>query len=289
MAGLADLRVAVLCCRGPFQYHLLRRVEASFQLVGAVFHHDPSARASLGARLSKYLHPKALAEYVLARARLPKFDRRASELARALLVPQAFTDVAPTLPVVEVTDVNHGLAIEHVRALKPDIVLVNGTNLLRRPMLALQREIPLGFVNLHTGLSPYSRGGNCNLFMLLERQPQWMGTTVHCIDGGIDRGDILLSAHSPMEADDCYEMIDVREFHHGIEDLMRAVELLVSGRAQRIRQWEHGKLFLKRTGYVYRPYLRLVANRLIASGLLRAYLAERAARDAEVRVVRPPT
>lgn len=182
--------------------------------------------------------------------------------------------------------INEGRTADFLRQVAPDIVLVNGTQLLRAPVLELIPAIRHGIINLHTGLSPYSRGANCNLYMLMEGHPELVGVTVHHIDPGIDSGDIILSAHVPMQPDDNVETIEVRSFQVGIELLIEAARRLEAGTAPRVPQWEKGKLFLRRTGYVYEPWQRLMANRRIARGLVRDYLADQARRDGAVRVVR---
>lgn len=122
--------------------------------------------------------------------------------------------------------------------------------------------------------------------MLLEGHPELVGVTVHHIDPGIDSGDIILSARVPMEPDDDVETIEVRSFQVGIELLIEAARRLEAGTAPRVPQWEKGKLFLRRTGYSYEPWQRLLANRRIARGLVRTYLADQGRRDGAVRVVR---
>lgn len=121
--------------------------------------------------------------------------------------------------------------------------------------------------------------------MILEGHPELVGVTIHHIDQGIDSGDIIRSAQVPLEPDDNFETIDVRSFHLGITLLLEAARDLVEGRAQRVRQWEQGKLFLQRTGYHYESWQRLAASRLLEAGLLRDYLADRLSRDTAVRLV----
>jgi methionyl-tRNA formyltransferase len=280
---VSELRAVVLCCEGPFQRHLVRRVAEEFDLEGVVWVRPPQPKGSLRDRLARYCSLPALRRYVEARALLPRYERRGEALRRELMG----SDHAP-LPDVPrfVTDqINSAEVAAFVSAQAPDIVLVNGTPLLRSPLLELLPRIPLGIINLHTGLSPYSRGGNCNLFMLLEGRPELVGNTVHHIDAGIDSGDIILSEQVPMQADDCWEMIDVRTFQSGIELLLQGAALLHDGDAPRVAQWEAGKLFLKRTGYTYEPWHRLAANRVLARGLVCDYLADKARRDATVRLV----
>jgi methionyl-tRNA formyltransferase len=287
--AVRSLRAVVLCCDGLFQRYLAERVAAEFTLVGVVRQSAPAHPGGLAGRLRRYANPSVLMRHAQARLVLPAYEQRSKPLLRELFFHEGREPCFPEhAPALVTSNINSPATADFIRRQKPDIVLVNGTNLLRAPLLALAPEIPLGIINLHTGLSPYSRGGNCNLFMLLENRPELVGVTVHHIDAGIDSGDIVLTAQVPMQAGDSYGMIDARSFHLGIEMLLRAARLLQEGRATRVRQWEEGKLFLKRTGYVYEPYQRLRVNRLLARGMVRDYLADKPARDAGVRLVQGP-
>lgn len=284
---MSSLRVAVLCCEGVYQRHLVRRAAEEFSLVGVVLQVSPPQGRSGLARLAKYRRPLRLLRQLIARVMLRPHDRRGAALQRQLFHHEgAPPELPPGTPVLVTSSINEERTAAFLRRLAPDIILVNGTQLLRSPVLDLIPAIRHGIVNLHTGLSPYSRGANCNLYMLMEGHPELVGVTVHHIDPGIDSGEIILSAQVPMEPDDDFETIDVRSFHVGIELMIEAVRRLEAGTAPRVAQWEKGKLFLRRTGYVYEPWQRLLANRRIARGLVRAYLADRDRLDGTVRVVR---
>lgn len=275
-----------MCCHGQAQDYLISRAAEEFTLVGVLRYAPANPAGALAKRLSRYLNPIRLAEYLTARLMLPAEERRAAALAKALFEKsnsQSFGDDA--IPQHKVEDINQPEAVEFVSKCDPDIVLVNGTNLIKRDLLSLRDKIQHGFLNLHTGLSPYSRGGNCNLFMLLEGKPELVGVTVHQIDLGIDRGDIVRSAQTPMELSDNYEMIEWRSFYLGIEMLLESASDVAGGHVVQIRQWEKGKLFLRRTGYVYRPFYRVLVNRAIKRGLIRDYMQDKAGRDASVRLV----
>ena len=238
------------------------------------------------ARLKRYRDPGALTRQLMARWKLPAYERRGETLKRQLFCPKGTPPEIPAeVPVLHTEAINGSETVGFVKHQAPDLILVNGTQLLREPLLALRPTIRHGIVNLHTGLSPYSRGANCNLYMILEGHPELVGVTIHHIDQGIDSGDIIRSAQVPLEPDDNFETIDVRSFHLGIMLLLEAARDLVEGRAQRVRQWEQGKLFLQRTGYHYESWQRLAASRLLEAGLLREYLADRVNRDAAVRLV----
>ena len=284
--AMSSLRVAVLSCDGLYQRHLIRRVSEEFTLVGVVLQVSPPDSRGRLARLAKYSRPLRLLRQLIARLMLRPNDRRGAALQRQLFHHNGAQPELPEgVPVLVTAAINEERTASFLRQVAADIVLVNGTQLLRQPVLALIPSLRHGLINLHTGLSPYSRGANCNLYMLMEGQPELVGVTVHHIDPGIDSGDIILSARVPMEADDDFETIDVRSFQVGIELLIEAVHRLGAGTAPRVPQWEKGKLFLRRTGYSYEPWQRLLANRRIARGLVRAYLADQVRRDGAARVV----
>jgi len=282
-------RTVVLCCEGFYQRWLVQRASEELDLVGVVVQHPPAAVA--GGRLQRwrrYRDPRVLVRQLRARLALPPHERRGEALRQQLFCPAGLPPrLPPELPVLHTEAINGADTVAFLRQQRPDLLLVNGTQLLRQPVLDLRPSLPLGIVNLHTGLSPYSRGANCNLYMILEGHPELVGVTVHHIDPGIDSGDIIRSAQVPLQADDNFETIDVRSFHTGIELLLEAAHDLARGQATRVPQWEQGKLFLRRTGYHYEPWQRLAASRLLEGGLLADYLAHRPERDAAVRLVGP--
>jgi hypothetical protein len=282
-------RVVLLCCDGLYQRWLAQRASQVMDLVGVVVQQPPAI--PVGGRLQRwrrYRDPRALARQLAARWALPRHESRGLDLRQRLFCAQGQEPRVPAgVPLLTTDAINGPESVAFIRRCAPDLVLVNGTQLLRQPVLDLSRAMRHGIVNLHTGLSPYSRGANCNLYMILEGHPELVGVTVHHIDPGIDSGDIIRSAQVPMEANDNFETIDVRSFHTGIELLLEAAQDLVQGRADRVPQWEKGKLFLRRTGYHYEPWQRLAASRLLEGGLLADYLAHRVERDAGVRLVGP--
>lgn len=47
----------------------------------------------------------------------------------------------------------------------------------------------LGFINTHPSLLPYNRGKHYNFWAIVEQVP--FGVTLHCVDSGIDTGNIV--------------------------------------------------------------------------------------------------
>ncbi len=264
----------------------MQQLHENYNVTGIVIWQQTNPKGPLKVRLQRYLHPGSLIRYLVARIDIAceKQTTNAviSELFHEIDFPYSFPSAIDCLVVEDINDIE---AVEFVTRHAPNIVCVNGTNLLREPMLALVSSIPLGIINLHTGLSPYTRGGNCNLFALLENHPEWVGVTVHHIDRGIDSGDLILTAQVPMEPEDNYDIIDAKTFYLGVDLMVSAVRQLAQGRATRVPQWQKGKLYLRRTGYIYEPFQRYRVNRMLSRGLVKDYLARKSEQDSQVRLV----
>jgi hypothetical protein len=114
-----------------------------------------------------------------------------------------FGDEAPKLDrpdlVREVPFINHPDVVSLARELKPDILAVFGTSLIRGDLL---KEGRFGIVNLHGGLSPEYRGADCTFWALYNREPEKIGCTLHWIDAGIDTGRLIAHVSPEIEADD---------------------------------------------------------------------------------------
>jgi folate-dependent phosphoribosylglycinamide formyltransferase PurN len=281
-------RVVLLSCDGLFQRYLACRLASQFDLAGVVIQVSPKQKGSLAGRLLRYVNPILLWEYVQARVLNRIEEDRAAGLVRELFFSDGKEPQIPgNVPVISDADVNSPAVVEFVTRLEPDVICVNGTNLLRAPMLGLRPRLRHGIINLHTGLSPYSRGGNCNMFMLLEGHPELVGLTVHYIDEGIDSGDIIVTARPAMNPDDNFYQLEAKVFRLGIDLMLACVDQAAKGHAPREKQWTKGKLFLLRTGYRFKPFQIVQVNRLLKRGLLQDYLQHQAERSADVRLVQP--
>jgi methionyl-tRNA formyltransferase len=78
--------------------------------------------------------------------------------------------------------------VELAERLKPDVIAVFGTSLIRGPLLGMGR---FGMINLHGGLSPEYRGADCTFWALYNGEPEQVGCTIHFIDAGIDTGKLI--------------------------------------------------------------------------------------------------
>lgn len=88
----------------------------------------------------------------------------------------------------KVSSVNSEETIMLLKKLQPDVVVVNGTRIIKKEVI---EAIDAPFVNTHVGITPKYRGVHGGYWALAENDLEHCGVTIHLIDTGIDTGGIL--------------------------------------------------------------------------------------------------
>jgi folate-dependent phosphoribosylglycinamide formyltransferase PurN len=104
---------------------------------------------------------------------------------------------------------------------KPDLILVSGTDLLKRATI---ERFGVPIMNLHTGISPYVRGGpNCTNWALALGEFDLIGNTIMWLDAGIDTGAIIATERTPLTGRERLVELHIKVIDHGQELYRRAV------------------------------------------------------------------
>ena len=171
--------------------------------------------------------------------------------------------------------------VARMTAARPDVVLVFGTGILREPFLsAFEGRI----INIHLGLSPYYRGAGTNFWPLVNREPEYVGATIHYLDAGIDTGAILAHARPRIERGDGPHDLGNRTIVAAAEALLRAAVAHVNGVARAVPQWAAGRLY-QRKDFSANAVRMLYRN--FETAMIDEYLAARASRDAALLLIEP--
>jgi len=131
------------------------------------------------------------------------------------------------IPVLQPVKVRHPDAIEEIRALKPDlIVVVAFGQILPKALL----EIPArGCINVHASLLPRYRGAAPLNWCIINGETE-TGVTTMMMDVGLDTGDMLLKRATPIDPDEDTSSLHDRLSRIGAELLAETVDLLAEGR-----------------------------------------------------------
>ncbi len=130
------------------------------------------------------------------------------------------------IPVMQPLKVRHPDAIEEIRALKPDlIVVVAFGQILPKALLEIPRS---GCVNVHASLLPRYRGAAPLNWCIINGETE-TGVTTMMMDVGLDTGDMLLKAVTPIDPDEDTSSLHDRLSQLGAELLAETIERLAAG------------------------------------------------------------
>lgn len=141
------------------------------------------ARVDRVARLrhSRELHDMLAWEQATLKASNLWLKEAAAELMQG-------TEWPAGIPVLDTVSVNADHVVDRVRQERPDLLVVFGTGMLHRPLLAIPTR---GAVNSHSSLLPHYRGVRSEFWQCYNDDPRYVGITIHQVDPGVDSGHIL--------------------------------------------------------------------------------------------------
>ena len=268
------MRLIILSANGTRQHYLINQLAKHHEIAGVLVddRYDTADRLGRLWRASSR-NPLTFMNHVWLKARLIR-----EETAEQEREEQAYrvNGVRPDLSGFDVQmspNINDEASVAWVRGRKPEALVVFGTRLLKQPMMDVT---PRRILNLHTGLSPYYRGGHCTFFCLYNEEPQFIGVTVHLIDPGIDSGNLVLTGRPTLNADDSVASIEAKLVLMGTDMMLEALNRLARDELRSVKQWMEGKLFYSRDFTLEK---RIALKKQLGAGLLRKHLHSAATND----------
>jgi len=171
------MKILMLCGNQPNHLALAHKVAGSFNLVGLILEEKKTS----GITIFNFI-PKIIDKLFFAKI---------NEAWNGLM--QYYKNNFKGFPQTEIfktSTVNSPRVIEIIEKLKPDLIMVSGTSIIRKPLIEM--NFPKGIINLHTGISPYVKGGpNCTNWCLANDEFHLIGNTIMWLDSGIDSGNLV--------------------------------------------------------------------------------------------------
>ncbi|HMZ90711.1 MAG TPA: formyl transferase [Pseudomonadales bacterium] len=232
---MSQLTTLILCGRSARHVHVANRLSAHSQVLAIV--QENGSDLSLK-KVQQWLKPGVLRQKVSRWLRDRKRYRGNPE-ARFFFGDQPVRLDREDLR-IEVPHINDPKVVELANRLKPDLILVFGTSLIRGPLLEAGR---LGMVNLHGGLSPEYRGADCTFWALYNREPDKVGCTLHFINAGIDTGDLIAHICPPVTAQDDELTLFWRGVKASAEVYCELLDRLERGEKPGVKQAGKGRLY----------------------------------------------
>ncbi|SMY38161.1 MULTISPECIES: formyltransferase family protein [Photobacterium] len=148
---------------------------------------------------------------------------------------------------VSTNDINSDEVLEFIVNESPDLVIVSGTNLLGAKLIK-ELSKTSKIMNLHTGISPYVKGGpNCTNWCLSNRNFHLIGNTVMWLDDGIDTGNLIVTEKCPLIGNESLSELHIKVMNHAHDIYSKVIKAYVNKQPlQNISQHEisSGHLYL---------------------------------------------
>lgn len=138
-----------------------------------------------------------------------------------------------------VDNVNHPHVENLLRKVKPDLIFVYGSNIIKSQLL----RIPGLWINAHGGVLPGYRGLDSNLWAIADDRVEFIGFSLHRILQRVDAGEILVSKR--IELNNFTELALLRkEIAESIAIELSSILALISQKKRLIFRSNHLELSL---------------------------------------------
>jgi folate-dependent phosphoribosylglycinamide formyltransferase PurN len=129
----------------------------------------------------------------------------------------------PNQSIIEVGSINAAESLDHLKNIKPDLVIVHGTRIISKKIL---QGVNATFINIHAGITPRYRGSHGAYWALANADKENCGVTVHLVDAGIDTGNILAQSFIPYTKADNFVTYPYLQLAEGLKLLKEVIEKL---------------------------------------------------------------
>jgi methionyl-tRNA formyltransferase len=146
----------------------------------------------------------------------------------------------PDVPVLKIENINDSEAYEFTKRFSPDLIMVSGTRLIRKNLLSI--KVSIGILNLHTGLSPYIKGGpNCTNWCIAKKQSHLIGNTVMWIDENVDTGNLMATEFTEFSGKESLLDIHIKVMEHAHDLYLKSLVSISKGKINNIPQKDIAK------------------------------------------------
>jgi folate-dependent phosphoribosylglycinamide formyltransferase PurN len=217
--------IIILASCDELSYLLINHLAQHFKIAQVVFEASHT-RKMLRYRLKKlgaWVVAGQLAFLVIDRLVI---RRQSRPIIDRLLQNHDATPPDGHIPILEVDSVNGAEVTALLNQHKPQVVVVTGTGIIAKRILALAPT----FINIHVGITPRYRGVHGGFWAVYEGRPDLAGTTIHRVDPGVDTGAIITQVPITVEPNDTYRTLPVKQYLIALDSMVQAIQSALNGK-----------------------------------------------------------
>jgi methionyl-tRNA formyltransferase len=191
--------ICIVTAGGPYAWIIVNALTKHFGALNVV-QEQPEAMGIFLKRRARKQGWLSVSGQVITMA-LTKFGKKAFAGRITRIIEQEGLDPEPHQgqTIIDITSINSRAFIDAIQSLKPHVVLLVGTRILKAEYLD---QIHCPVLNYHAGITPQYRGMNGGYWALATGDTDNFGATIHLVDSGIDTGRILKQVRGAPAPDD---------------------------------------------------------------------------------------
>jgi len=174
-------------------------------------------------RLGLWTTTNQLFFQVMVASLLRKLSKK--KVKKILLARKLNIAPMPVEKIIGLSSVNSEEFSRHIKSIRPDLILVNGTRIISTQTLS---TISCPIINVHVGITPLYRGVHGAYWALANDDPEHCGVTIHAIDKGIDTGSILAQDIISPGKEDNFITYPYLQFEKAIQLLKEIVPQIIT-------------------------------------------------------------
>lgn len=222
-------KIVVLTAGGPLSRIVVNGLAARLGPV-TVIEEQPETKAQILRRRARLVGiPKALSQAAAGLAIRVLAKKRSVRVAEIVRDHALDLGAHADLAVHRVTNVNAPETLALLANLKPDVVAVYGTRILKPATL---KAVAAPFINYHAGINPKYRGQHPGYWALANGDADNAGVTIHLVDDGVDTGSVLYQARCEFKPADTISSYQFVQAARALPLFAAAIEDALNGRLQ---------------------------------------------------------
>ena len=182
-------KIIILSTKKPSAAMVYNALSKQFKIDKIIFEGAGSRYKFIKRRIKKLGLKKVIGQILFKIIIIPFLKKTSKKRIAQIINEYQLQEIMPHEDnIIQVKNINSQEAIEKIKFLQPDIVIVHSTRIISEEVL---HAINVPFINIHAGITPLYRGVHGAYWALANNNKENCGVTVHFVDKGIDTGKIL--------------------------------------------------------------------------------------------------
>ncbi|MCF6279257.1 MAG: formyl transferase [Flavobacteriaceae bacterium] len=247
------MKIVLFCGKGESNDIVYSFLKSKYDLVGVIMDGPSDKKKFIKRRIKKLGWFKVISQLLFMKGIIPllKFEsrKRTEELSK-----RYDFEVEPVVDSNNIfisTTINDPKVIDHVKKINPDLIIVNGTRIIKKTIID---GVGVPMINMHVGVTPKYRGVHGGYWALANNDAENCGVTAHLIDPGIDTGGVISQRTIEITKKDNYCTYPLLQVIEGLKCYEDAIEQVNNNNIKIVKNNLESKLYYHPTIFDYFYY-----------------------------------